>query len=67
MAKATKGKKSKGKVQKVVTIIKAKGQPDEVRVQRQPEQPAPEQYAKPKPVKLPKSNIRITPKMPKLR
>lgn len=64
MAKA-KGKK--GKVQKVVTIIKAKGQPDEVTVQRQPEQPAPEQYVRPKPIKLPKSNIRITPKMPKLR
>ncbi len=60
MVKA-KGKKQGGKVQKVVTIIKAKGQPDDVTVQGQPGQPPPEEYVRPKP------NVRITPKMPRLR
>jgi len=64
---AKKGKKQGGKVRKVITTIKAKGQPDDVTVKRQPEQPEPEEMVMPKMSRLPTPKIRLTPKVPKLR
>ena len=69
-------KKKQGKTQKVITIIRAKGKPDEVTVLKPKEaqtyepmaQPVePERLERRKPIKLPQRNVRITPKTPRLR
>ena len=73
-----KEKQGKGRVQKVITIVKAKGEPDEISVERsegKPElKPAPEPKLEPEPEPvaiaprpLPKSmGVRITPKRPRI-
>ena len=65
MAKKTKGKK--GKFQKVVTIIKARGEPDQVTVQRGTEKEKPEQKISarrmPKPIRISPKAPRITPRI----
>lgn len=62
-------KKGKGKVQKVVTIVKARGVPDEVKVERSVEtqKVQPNMKAMRGQTKLPRSDIRISPKVPRLR
>ncbi len=66
MAKATKGKRQGGKVQKVITIVKARGVPDEVKVERSSETRSAKPKASRTQAKLPRQDIRISPKMPRL-
>jgi len=60
-----KSKKQGGKVQKVVTLVKARGVPDEVKVERSTETRSAQPNIRAK-AKLPHQDIRITPKRPRL-
>ncbi|MFC1952451.1 hypothetical protein ACFLV8_02260 [Chloroflexota bacterium] len=68
MAKGSR-KQVKKQAQKVITIIKARGEPDQVEVKREPRQ-APQPTDTPQTTQLPPMkplyprNIRITPKRP---
>ena len=60
-----KSKKQGCKVQKVVTIVKARGVPDEVKVERSTETRSAQPTIRAK-TRLPRQDTRITPKMPRL-